>query len=128
MTTFLPCRAANLRDDATALFARFVLEANADPELVDFLSKQTEVRIAKDEHGHVRVTWDDGLEQLEGWSRDSSWIYFSSTGRDIAAMHDIFRVRLDEGTPMQVTSWTDTSITVAVPAASASFPAGPRRS
>jgi tricorn protease len=49
-----------------------------------------------------RVTWDDGLEQLEGWSRDSQWIYFSSTSRDIAGMNDIFRVRREGGTPMVV--------------------------
>ena len=50
-----------------------------------------------------RVTWDDGAEQLDGWSRDSAWIYFSSTGRDIAGMNDVFRVRASGGTPMAVT-------------------------
>ena len=50
-----------------------------------------------------RLTWDDGAEQLEGWSRDSRWIYFSSTSRDIAGMNDIFRVPAAGGTPMAVT-------------------------
>ena len=50
-----------------------------------------------------RLTWDDGLEQLDGWSRDSRWIYFSSTSRDIAGMNDIFRVPREGGTPMPVT-------------------------
>lgn len=50
-----------------------------------------------------RLTFDDGLEQLDGWSRDGQWIYFSSTSRDIAGMNDIFRVRATGGTPMAVT-------------------------
>jgi Tol biopolymer transport system component len=49
-----------------------------------------------------RLTWDDGREQLDGWSRDGAWIYFSSTGRDIAGMNDIYRVPADGGTPMAV--------------------------
>lgn len=51
-----------------------------------------------------RLTADDGMEQLEGWSRDGRWIYFSSTSRDIAGMNDIFRVSVDGGTPMAVSS------------------------
>ena len=50
-----------------------------------------------------RLTFDDGLEQLDGWSRDGQWIYFSSTSRDIAGMNDIYRVRASGGTPMAVT-------------------------
>jgi tricorn protease len=50
-----------------------------------------------------RVTWDDGAEQLESWSGDSRWLYFSSTSRDIAGMNDIFRVRATGGTPLAVT-------------------------
>ena len=50
-----------------------------------------------------RLTWDDGLEQLDGWSRDGRWVYFSSTSRDIAGMNDIFRVSTDGGTPFPVT-------------------------
>jgi len=49
-----------------------------------------------------RVTWDDGLEQLDGWSRDNHWLYFSSTSRDIAGMNDLYRVSIDGGTPMPV--------------------------
>src|SRR5215467_6610022 len=30
-----------------------------------------------------RLTFDDGLDQLDGWSRDGRWLYFSSTSRDI---------------------------------------------
>jgi len=49
-----------------------------------------------------RLTFDDGLEQLDGWSRDGQWVYFSSNSRDIAGMNDIYRVRATGGTPMPV--------------------------
>ena len=51
-----------------------------------------------------RLTFDDGLDQLDAWSRDGRWIYFSSTSRDIAGMNDIFRVNAQGGTPMQVSA------------------------
>ena len=44
-----------------------------------------------------RLTFDDGLEQLDGWSRDGRWIYFSSTSHDISGMNDVFRVSVDGG-------------------------------
>jgi len=47
-----------------------------------------------------RVTWDDGPEQLDGWSKDGRWLYFSATGHDIASMNDIFRVPSAGGTAM----------------------------
>lgn len=50
----------------------------------------------------TRLTFDDGNEQLDGWSRDGKWIYFSSTSHDIAGMNDVFRVSADGGTPMEV--------------------------
>ena len=49
-----------------------------------------------------RVTWDDVNDQLDGWSRDGKWIYFSSTSHDIAGMSDVYRVRASGGTPMIV--------------------------
>jgi len=49
-----------------------------------------------------RLTWDDGNDQLDGWSRDGKWLYFSSTSRDIAGMSDVYRVRATGGTPMIV--------------------------
>lgn len=51
-----------------------------------------------------RLTFDDGGEQLNGWSRDGKWLYFNSTSRDIAGMNDVFRVSSEGGTPMQVTA------------------------
>ena len=49
-----------------------------------------------------RVTYDDVSDVLDNWSRDGKWLYFSSTSRDISGMSDVWRVRADGGTPMQV--------------------------
>lgn len=51
-----------------------------------------------------RLTFDDAPESAEGWSRDSQWVYFSSSARDISGMMDIYRVNVAGGTPMQVTA------------------------
>ena len=39
-----------------------------------------------------RLTFDDGLDQLDGWSRDGRWLYFTSTSRDIGGLNDLFRM------------------------------------
>jgi tricorn protease len=49
-----------------------------------------------------RLTFDDAAEQLNAWSYDGKWLYFSSTARDIAGMNDVYRVSSEGGTPMQV--------------------------
>jgi tricorn protease len=49
-----------------------------------------------------RITYDDVNDALDNWSRDGKWIYFSSSSRDISGMSDVWRVRSDGGTPMQV--------------------------
>ncbi len=51
-----------------------------------------------------RLTFDDGLDQLDGWSRDGRWIYFSSTSRDVGGLNDLFRVSANGGTPMFVSA------------------------
>jgi tricorn protease len=51
-----------------------------------------------------RLTFDDAFDQLDAWSRDGNWIYFSSTSKDIAGMNDIFRVSSQGGTPMAVSA------------------------
>jgi Tol biopolymer transport system component/C-terminal processing protease CtpA/Prc len=51
-----------------------------------------------------RLTFDDGLDQLDGWSRDGRWIYFSSTSRDIGGLNDLYRVGVNGGTPMAVSA------------------------
>ncbi len=49
-----------------------------------------------------RITFDDGLDQLGAWSRDGQWLWFHSSSRDIAGMHDVYRVPSGGGTPMIV--------------------------
>ena len=49
-----------------------------------------------------RLTNDAGSEELSGWSADSRWVYFTSSGEDVAGMSDVFRVRTSGGTPMAV--------------------------
>lgn len=51
-----------------------------------------------------RLTFDDGFDQLDGWSRDGRWIYFSSTSRDIGGLNDLYRVSVNGGTPMTVSA------------------------
>jgi Tol biopolymer transport system component len=55
--------------------------------------------------GHLdRVTFDDVPEQLDAWSRDGKWLYFSSGSQDVNGMNDIFRVSAAGGTPMAVSA------------------------
>ena len=49
-----------------------------------------------------RLTYSDSSEQLDAWSRDGKWIYFSSGANDIARQADIFRVAATGGTPLEV--------------------------
>lgn len=66
-------------------------EGSADVHLLDL------------ESGRVRrLTFAAGDERLSGWSRDGSWIYFSSSEEDVGGMHDVFRVRPEGGTPAAV--------------------------
>lgn len=51
-----------------------------------------------------RLTFDDSNDQLDAWSADGKWIYFSSSSRDISGMNDIFRVSAHGGTPMLVSA------------------------
>ena len=49
-----------------------------------------------------RVTFGDGADQLDAWSRDGRWLYFSTTSNDISGMSDVYRVSADGGTPSAV--------------------------
>ena len=52
-----------------------------------------------------RITYDDGAENLDGWSRDGKYLYFFSSTHDLAgAMNDVYRVPADGGTPMPVSA------------------------
>lgn len=50
-----------------------------------------------------RVTFEDGAENLDGWSRDGTYLYFFSNAHDLSGgMNDVYRVAADGGTPMAV--------------------------
>ncbi|MBX6330885.1 MAG: PD40 domain-containing protein [Gemmatimonadaceae bacterium] len=51
-----------------------------------------------------RITYSDGMDQLDAWSRDGAWLYFSTTSQDISGMSDVLRVSARGGTPMPVTA------------------------
>ena len=79
-----------------------------DGKQLAFVSNRTgggDIYIFNFETGDLRrLTFDDALDQLDAWSRDGNWIYFSSTSKDIAGMNDIFRVASAGGTPMQISA------------------------
>src|SRR5450432_747634 len=51
-----------------------------------------------------RLTFDDGLDQLDAWSRDGRSIYFSNGTNDVGRKNDIYRVSAEGGTPMPVSA------------------------
>lgn len=51
-----------------------------------------------------RLTYSDGAEILDGWSRDSQYVYFSSAAGDVGSTMDIYRVRANGGTPVKVSA------------------------
>ncbi len=73
-----------------------------------FVSRRTgggDIYVLTLDTGEVqRLTFADGNDQLDGWSRDGQWIYFSSTNQDISSRNDVFRIRSGGGTPMPVTA------------------------
>jgi Tol biopolymer transport system component len=79
-----------------------------DGKRLAFVSTRTgngDVYLLTFETGELkRLTFDDAGEQLDAWSRDGRFIYFSSTSRDISGMNDLFRVKADGGTPIQVSA------------------------
>ncbi len=79
-----------------------------DGKRLAFVSSRTgngDIYLLTFETGELkRLTFDDGGEQLDAWSRDGRFIYFSSTSRDISGMNDLFRVRAEGGTPMPVSA------------------------
>ena len=50
----------------------------------------------------TRLTYDDGNDQLDAWSRDGKWLYFTSSAHDIGGMDDVYRMSAEGGTPMPV--------------------------
>src|SRR5215207_355412 len=79
--------------DGRALAFISTRTGNGDIYVLDFASGELR-----------RVTFDDGGEQLDAWSHDGKWLYYSSTARDIGASNDVYRVSPAGGTPMQVSA------------------------
>jgi tricorn protease len=79
-----------------------------DGRKLAFISNRTgngDIYVLAFESGDLkRLTFDDVNDQLDGWSRDGRWIYFTSSSRDISGMNDLFRVSIEGGTPMQVSA------------------------
>ena len=63
-----------------------------------------------------RLTFDDRLDQLDAWSRDGKWIYFSNGSHDVGGRNDIFRVSAEGGTPLPVSADRYTNEFQAAPA------------
>ncbi len=63
-----------------------------------------------------RLTFDDGMEQLDAWSRDGKWIYFSTGAHDVGRKNDLYRVSSAGGTPMPVSADRFTNEFQAAPA------------
>lgn len=52
-----------------------------------------------------RITFDDGPDQLDGWSRDGKYVYFFTSAHDLSGgINDIYRVSPEGGTPMPVSA------------------------
>jgi tricorn protease len=49
-----------------------------------------------------RLTFSDTPSNLDAWSRDGQWIYFTSNVTDVPGQGDILRVRATGGTPLEV--------------------------
>lgn len=49
-----------------------------------------------------RLTYGDGSEELDAWSRDGRWIYFSDGRGDPGGQPDIWRIAAEGGTPVRV--------------------------
>lgn len=79
-----------------------------DGKYLAFISSRTgngDVYLLTVESGSIkRLTYDDGVEMLNGWSPDGKMVYFQSTSHDISSMNDIYRVAIAGGTPMAVTA------------------------
>ncbi len=50
----------------------------------------------------TRITYADMPDQLDAWSRDGQWLYFSSSRDNVGGMQAVYRVRSAGGTPMPV--------------------------
>ena len=49
-----------------------------------------------------RITFSDAPSNLDAWSADGQWLYFTSSATDVNGTTDILRVRSTGGTPLEV--------------------------
>lgn len=49
-----------------------------------------------------RITYSDAPDNLDGWSRDGKWLYFTASANDMQGQTDVFRVAATGGTPLEV--------------------------
>ena len=52
----------------------------------------------------TRLTYAEANEQLDGWSNDGRWIYFTTNGNDVGRRTDIMRVAATGGTPGEISA------------------------
>lgn len=79
-----------------------------DGKRIAFVSNRTgggDIYILTLDSGELkRLTFGDGREQLDSWSRDSQWVYFHHSAGELSSMNDVYRVRASGGTPMPVSA------------------------
>ncbi|NOT75973.1 MAG: peptidase S41 [Cyclobacteriaceae bacterium] len=75
-----------------------------DGKYIAFTSQRSgngDVYIIRLDNGELkRLTFDDGLDEVSAWTPDSGWIFFSTTGKEISGMGDVFKVSILGGTPV----------------------------
>jgi Tol biopolymer transport system component len=78
-----------------------------DGKQLAFISTRTgngDIYRADARHGDLkRITFDDSLDQLDGWSRDGAWLYFIRQSRHRQLERRVSR-RTNGGTPLQVSA------------------------
>ena len=52
----------------------------------------------------TRLTYAEANEQLDGWSNDGRWVYFTTNGNDVGRRTDIMRVAATGGTPGEISA------------------------
>jgi tricorn protease len=62
-----------------------------------------------------RLTYDDGYDELDGWSPHGRWLYFANSSHNIYGAHDVYRVRSTGGTPLPVVAQPYMNVYFAAP-------------
>ena len=52
----------------------------------------------------TRLTYGESNDQLDGWSSDGRWVYFTTSGNDVGRRTDIMRVAATGGTPGEISA------------------------